>query len=177
MRYIFICLLASLGSMVVGLDAIAQTAPSDARGEEPTGKVRFFGEVPYACEFSNGSSDSDTVDGVLVPEGSGPIYTRLSSEAPGGRSAEVDLLCNGTSDLSVGEPVQIRGPSVDADTEAFVTTTPSIGTTTASGSPIEIPPGRVIALTVDMIAEARDTARGFPPENYGYEVMLTASPR
>lgn len=178
MRYLFVCLLASLGSVSLGLDAIAQTAPiEDRSAPNPNTSIPFSGIVPYSCEFSNGLSNNDVIAGVLAPEGNGPIYSTLSSEVPGGSAAEVDLLCNGTSNLEVDEPVQVSGPAVDADTEAFVRTTPNVGTTTSSSSPLEIPPGEVIALTVDMIAEARDTARGFPPADYKYEVTLTTSPR
>lgn len=180
MRYVFACLLASLGSVFVGLDAIAQTAPSVARSTSTSltsPPIRFTGTVLYSCEFSNGSSNNNVVDGVLAPEGTGPIYTTLSSEIPGGSAAEVDVLCNGDSDLSVDEPIQVGGPVVDADTEASVITTPSVGTTTSSGSPIEIPRGELIALTVNMIAEAKDIVRGFPPADYEYNVTLTVSPR
>ena len=178
MRYVFVCLLASFGSVFVGLEAIAQTAPSNVRSNsEISTDVPFTGVVPYSCEFSNGSSNNDVVAGVLAPEGNGPIYTTLSSEVPGGSAAEVDLLCNGTSDLTVDEPMQVGGPFIDADTEASIITTPSIGTTTSSGSPIEIPPGEVTALTVNMTAEAKDTVRGFPPADYEYKVTLTVSPR
>lgn len=177
MRYLITPLLVFAGSLMLSSTAIAQTiddTSTTSTDATATTDVLFNGEVPHICEFSNGTSDSVVLAGTLVPIGS-PIVTRLSSKEPGASSAEVDVLCNGTSDLNVEAPMQTGGPVVEANTESSVAS--SIGNIDSSGSSLEIPPGEVIALAVDMEAEAVDTLRGFAPGNYQYKVTLTVSPR
>ncbi len=130
--------------------------------------VPFTGVVEIACTF-------DTPDpGRLVPVGT-PIAEVLSSLESGGLPGQVNLKCNGETQLVVNEPTQTGGPSVELSlAEAFVDS--PVGNTSASGSPLPIPPGLEIPLQVDMRVTARDLRLGFPPGTYTYKVTLTVAP-
>ena len=88
---------------------------------------------------------------------------------------QVNLKCNAETQLVVNEPTQTGGPSVVLSlAEAFVDST--VGNTSASGSPLAIPPGVEIPLQVDMRVTAADLRLGFPPGTYTYKVTLTVAP-
>lgn len=174
MRYFTLaCLLSVFGGLSLGSGAIAQTPTPDnllpdPPVEQPTIDVPFVGRVLLACSF-------DTPDpGRLVPVGI-PIAEVLSSLEPGGNPGQVNVRCNGDSNLLVNVPVQTDGPSVPTTDEEAQVTSP-FGNTDSSGAPLNLPPGEVIPLTVDMSVRAVDTATGFPPGSYRYKVTLVVVP-
>lgn len=130
--------------------------------------VPFTGIVETACTF-------DTPDpGRLVPVGT-PIAEVLSSLESGGLPGQVNLKCNGETQLVVNEPTQTGGPNVELSlAEAFIDS--PVGTTAANSSPLPIPPGLEIPLQVDMRVTAQDLRLGFPPGKYTYKVTLTVAP-
>ncbi len=142
----------------------SSTAPNASSSVD----VPFTGVVDLACVF-------DTPDpGRLVPVGS-PIAEKLSSLASGGLPGQVNLTCNGDTQLVVNEPVQTGGPNVVVSlAEAFVDS--PVGNTSANASPLPIPRGVELPLEVDMRVTAQDLRLGFPPGTYTYKVTLTVAP-
>lgn len=174
MQYFSIGIVAvSSGLLAMIPGAIAQTViPTDPTPSEPTSlptiDIPFEGRVDRACSF-------DTPDpGVLVPVDL-PRPQVLSSLEPGGNPGQVNLFCNGESDLSVNEPVQIGGPSVEITGEQAFVTSP-FGDTASSGTPLTLPSGVVIPLTIDMSVRAADASVGFPVGVYRYRVTLVVTP-
>lgn len=171
MRHFPLAVLFSLfGSVVLASGAIAQTTPPENL-DPPTQSigVPFEGRVVFACNF-------DTPDpGTLVPVGI-PIAEVLTSLEPGGNPGQVNVRCNGESNLIVNLPVQTDGPSVPViDEEAWVTS-PFGDTCSSSCAPLDLPPGQIIPLTVDMSVRAEDPTIGFPPGLYRYRVTLVVVP-
>lgn len=172
MRHFSTTILLSLGGLLsMTPSAIAQNAPPNPLTfpvVQPTVDVPFEGQVVFACSF-------DTPDpGSLVPIGI-PIAVVLTSQDPGGTPGQVNILCNGESSLSVDNPVQTDGPAVAITEEESIVSSP-FGDTQSLGTPLNLPAGRVIPLTVDMSVRADDEQLGFPPGLYRYRVTLVVTP-
>lgn len=172
MRHLSTTILVSLGGLLsLSSNAIAQNAPPNPLNfpvAQPTVDVPFEGQVVFACSF-------DTPDpGSLVPVGI-PIAVVLTSLDPSGTPGQVNILCNGESSLSVDTPVQTDGPSVITTAEESIVSSP-FGDTQSLGTPLSLPAGQVIPLTVDMSVRADDENLGFPPGLYRYRVTLVVTP-
>lgn len=172
MRHLTLAVLFSLfGSVGLASGAIAQTSASEDVGPTPQSiGVPFEGEVVFACNFDPPTS------GTLVPVGTPPIAEVLTSLEPGGEPGQVDIRCNDRSNLIVNPPVQTDGPSVPVIDEESWVTSPFGDTCSSSCAQLDLPPGQIIPLTVDMSVRAEDPTIGFPPGLYRYRVTLVVIP-
>ena len=127
--------------------------------------VPFTGVVQGTCSFNN------LVPGVMVSNVPGPGGNGLDTQAPGGSSGAVTVICNQPATLLVGNAVQTAGPSFPASF-IDVNVHSSDGGSVFGGQPLPLNPGQA-QLSVDMRVES---AASLPAGNYGYNVSLTVVP-
>jgi hypothetical protein len=132
------------------------------------------GPVAEMCVFG------EPIEGDLIPNST---LTSLSSEN-GGRSAKVDISCNGNATLTVSKPIQTAiedGTTVFNSSNLTATARSTIlGLNVSSSSTI---PGNIVANTggvaigtieVDMVAN--NGSQKISPGKYTFTVTLTSTP-
>ncbi|WGV25420.1 hypothetical protein [Halotia branconii] len=154
-RSLLTAVLVIVGSVVLAPKTMAQTVD-----------VPFTGSVNGACTFGQVTPGKLGLNQPTSP-------TALAGGFSGGVFGQVSVSCNQPARVSISQPQQTGGPAFTPMFSAGHINSPVGSTDSNSGSPLPLPTGGSVPLSVDMIVD-----KGSPlvPGNYSYITTLTIVP-